>query len=140
MNTALIHPDRPYLLTAGIERYIRLHSPTSASPSTEPLALTPPEVRAVAASDPHSRTLLLRAMGIIDDPVDEDDEDDRDAIALFDQYAPFPSHYTALLLTEGSRRILRTEGNGDVFEIRALGLSQDDTSDEDSDDEMVDSE
>ncbi|KAL1950693.1 hypothetical protein VTO73DRAFT_5817 [Trametes versicolor] len=121
VNTALIHPDRPYLLTAGIERYIRLHSPTSASPSTEPLALTPQELRAVPTSDPHSRTLLLRAMGIIDDPVDEDDEDDRNAIALFDQ-------------------ILRTEGNGDVFEIRALGLSQDDTTDEDSDDEMVDSE
>lgn len=54
--------------------------------------------------------------------------------------SPFPSHYTAWVLTEGSRRILRTEGNGDVFEIRALGLSQDDTTDEDSDDEMVDSE
>lgn len=90
VNTALIHPDRPYLLTAGIERYIRLHSPASASPSTEPLDLTPQEVRTVAASDPHSRTLLLRAMGIIDDTVDEDDEDDGNAIALFDQYARRP--------------------------------------------------
>ncbi len=84
MNTALIHPDRPYLLTAGIERYISLHSPTSASPSTEPLTPTPQEVRVVPASDPNSRTLLLRAMGIIDDPVDEGDGDEQ-AIALFDQ-------------------------------------------------------
>lgn len=44
------------------------------------------------------------------------------------------------MLSQGSRRILRTDGNGDVFEIRALGPSQDDTSDEDSDEEMVDSD
>ncbi|KAI0632328.1 WD40 repeat-like protein [Trametes polyzona] len=121
VNTALIHPDRPYLLTAGIERYIRLHSPTPASPSTSPLAATPPGVRAVPPSDPNSRMLLLRAMGIIDGPAEDDEDadadgDDRQAIALFDQ-------------------ILRTEGNGDVFEIRAFGPGHED-SDEDSDEDM----
>ncbi|KAI0670884.1 WD40 repeat-like protein [Trametes maxima] len=98
VNTALIHPSRPYLLTAGIERFIRLHSPTSVTPSTEPLSPTPQEVRAVPESDRNSRMLLYRAMGIIDDPADDDDEDDAQAIALFDQ-------------------ILRTEGDGDPFDI-----------------------
>ena len=31
VNSALIHPHHPYILTAGIERYIRLHSPTASS-------------------------------------------------------------------------------------------------------------
>ncbi|KAI0354866.1 WD40 repeat-like protein [Trametes cingulata] len=121
VNAALIHPDRPYLLTAGIERYIRLHSPTSVTPSTEPLALTPQEVRTIPPTDPNSRMLLLRAMGIIDDPLDNPD-DDSQALALFDQ-------------------ILRTEGNGDVFTIRACGPSDySSDSDDDSDVAMGDSD
>ncbi|KAI0763562.1 WD40 repeat-like protein [Trametes elegans] len=117
VNTALIHPDRPYLLTAGIERFIRLHSPTSVTPSTEPLGETERRVRDVPSSDPNARLLILRAMGIVGDPTDED-EDDTQAIALFDQ-------------------ILRTEGNGDVFDIRPWAPSQDsstsDSGDSDSD-------
>ncbi|KAI0365711.1 WD40 repeat-like protein [Pilatotrama ljubarskyi] len=119
VNTALIHPDRPYLLTAGIERYIRLHSPTPVTPCTEPLSLTPQEVRKIPPADPNSRLLLLRAMGIIDDPV-ENHEDDGQAIALFDQ-------------------ILRTEGNGDVFNIRPCGPGYElSDSEDDSDVEMDD--
>ncbi|CDO77143.1 hypothetical protein BN946_scf184657.g18 [Trametes cinnabarina] len=114
VNTALIHPDRPYLLTAGIERFIRLHSPTSATPSTEPLPLTPQEVRTVPPTDPNARQLLLRAMGLIDDPADEAD-DDSQAIALFDQ-------------------ILRTEGDGDVFDIRAFGPGPESSDSEDGTD------
>ncbi|KAI8994199.1 WD40 repeat-like protein [Trametes punicea] len=121
VNTALIHPDRPYLLTAGIERFIRLHSPTSTSPSTEPLSPTPQQVRTVPPTDPNSRQLLLRAMGLIDDPADEAD-DDSQAIALFDQ-------------------ILRTEGDGDVFDIRPCGPGHETSdSDDDSDAEMASSE
>ncbi|KAI9058253.1 WD40 repeat-like protein [Trametes sanguinea] len=116
VNTAFIHPDRPYLLTAGIERFIRLHSPTSATPSTEPLLPTPQEVRAVPPTDPNSRRLLLRAMGLIDDPADEAD-DDSQAIALFDQ-------------------ILRTEGDGDVFDIRPCGPGHE-TSDSEDDSDMA---
>ena len=85
MNTALMHPYRPYLLTAGIERYIRLHSPTSSSPCTEPLELTPKAVRTVATSTPSTREVFLRAMGVMDDPASDDEDGDSGSIALFDQ-------------------------------------------------------
>ncbi|KAI0826856.1 WD40 repeat-like protein [Trametes gibbosa] len=123
VNSALIHPTRPYLLTAGIERFIRLHSPHACAPY---VTRTPPDVRAVPASDPDSRMLLLRAMGIIDDPGPghEEDEggpegDDRQTIALFDQ-------------------ILRAEGGRDVFALRAFGGGG--VGDSDSDAEMADSD
>ncbi|KAI0770187.1 WD40 repeat-like protein [Fomes fomentarius] len=93
VNTALIHPYRPYILTAGIERYIRLHSPTEASPCTEPLSLTPTEVRSITTAFPRNRRLF----GTVDELMDDDD-DDSQAITLFDH-------------------ILRQEGHGDVFAI-----------------------
>ena len=76
VNTALMHPYRPYILTAGIERYIRLHSPTEASPCTEPLSLTPTDV-----PTPGSRRMT--AASLLDELMDEDDDDEQ-AIALFD--------------------------------------------------------
>ncbi|KAI1793347.1 WD40 repeat-like protein [Ganoderma leucocontextum] len=111
VNTALCHPYEPYILTAGIERSIRLHSPTEASPSTEPLVPTPKTVRTIASSSPSSQDIFLRAMGMLDDSVP--DEDDSQSIALFDQ-------------------ILRMEGDGDVFAIRPWREDEADTSDEDS--------
>lgn len=84
VNTALIHPYRPYILTAGIERYIRLHSPTEASPCTEPLSLTPTEFRSITTALPSNRDLFVHAMGMANEPI-EDDDDDSQAIALFDQ-------------------------------------------------------
>ena len=87
VNTALFHPHRPLLLTAGIERYVRLHGPVAATTCTAPLERTPTEVRVVPSSQPNSRELFLRAMGIIDDQEEVvGDDDDRQAIALFDQY------------------------------------------------------
>ncbi|KAI0755071.1 WD40 repeat-like protein [Daedaleopsis nitida] len=132
VNTALIHPHRPWVLTAGIERYIRLHSPTAASPSTEPLEPTPTEVRSVSTASPSSREGFLRAMGIIGGPPpEEEEEEDRQAIALFD-------------------RILRQEGQGDVFAICPWEGGSDESSegerdesgeDDDSEDDMeVDSD
>ncbi|KAI0661984.1 WD40 repeat-like protein [Cubamyces menziesii] len=117
VNTALIHPHRPYLFTAGIERFVRLHSPTSITPSTEALPLTPQTVRAVPPTDPNSRQLLLRAMGLIDDDEVDEPDDDSQAIALFDQ-------------------IIRTEGNGDVFDIRPCGPGYEASDSDDSDSEM----
>ncbi|KAH9889761.1 WD40 repeat-like protein [Cubamyces lactineus] len=117
VNTTLIHPHRPYLFTAGIERFVRLHSPTSITPSTEPLPLTPQAVRAVPPTDPNSRQLLLRAMGLIDDDAADEPDDDSQAIALFDQ-------------------IIRTEGNGDVFDIRPCGPGYEASDSDDSDSEM----
>ncbi|PIL22436.1 hypothetical protein GSI_15124 [Ganoderma sinense ZZ0214-1] len=113
INTALCHPYEPYILTAGIERYIRLHSPTAASPSTEPLVPTPKAVRTIASSSPGAHDVFLRAMGMLDE-TDLDDSDDSQSIALFDQ-------------------ILRMEGDGDVFAIRAWREDEEDTSDEDED-------
>ncbi|RPD62291.1 WD40 repeat-like protein, partial [Lentinus tigrinus ALCF2SS1-6] len=125
VNTALIHPYRPYILTAGIERYIRLHSPTSSSPCTEPLELTPKAVRTVETSSPSTREAFLRAMGVMDDPASDDEDGDGGSIALFDH-------------------ILRQEGNADVFSIHPWEPDPDeesseqsmDTDDDDSDDEV----
>ncbi|TFK88722.1 WD40 repeat-like protein [Polyporus arcularius HHB13444] len=114
VNTALIHPYRPYILTAGIERYIRLHSPTSSSPCTEPLELTSKAVRTVAMSSPSTREAFLRAMGVMDDPASDDDEDgDSGAIALFDH-------------------ILRQEGNADVFSVHPWEPDLDEQSSDES--------
>ncbi|KAI0712040.1 WD40 repeat-like protein [Earliella scabrosa] len=108
VNTALMHPYRPYILTAGIERYIRLHSPTEASPCTEPLSLTPTDV-----PTPGSRRMA--AASLLDELMDEDDDDEQ-AIALFDG-------------------ILLQEMHGDVFMMYPYECdsSSDESSDDDSD-------
>ena len=85
VNTALFHPHRPLLFTAGIERFIRLHSPTAVTSCTEQLERTPTEVRPVSTLHPSSRELFLRAMGVVDDDPENGDDDDGQAIALFDQ-------------------------------------------------------
>ncbi|KAH9931682.1 WD40 repeat-like protein [Epithele typhae] len=113
VNTALFHPHRPLLLTAGIERFTRLHSPTPTTPCTERLEATPLEVRLAASSNPGSREVLLRAMGMVDDSDTEEAEDDSQAIAMFDH-------------------ILRQEGNGDVFSINPWTPGSDDETDSDS--------
>ncbi|KAH9847949.1 WD40 repeat-like protein [Lenzites betulinus] len=125
VNSALIHPTRPYLLTAGIERFVRLHAPRPHAPCT---TRTPTDVRAVPPSDANSRVLLLRAMGIIDDPGPAEEEggpegSDKQAIALFDQ-------------------ILRTEGGSDAFQLRGLRIPRGDEeadSGSDNDADMLDS-
>ena len=91
VNTALCHPYEPYILTAGIERFIRLHSPTAASPSTEPLPPTPKGVRTIASSSPGAHDVFLRAMGMLDDGGLDDDngDDDSQSIMLFDQCVRF---------------------------------------------------
>lgn len=90
VNTALCHPYEPYILTAGIERFIRLHSPTATSPSTEPLLPTPKTVRTIASSSPGSHDIFLRAMGLLDDAgLGDQDDDDSQSIALFDQCVRF---------------------------------------------------
>ncbi len=93
VNTALCHPYEPYILTAGIERFICLHSPTAASPSTDPLLPTPKTVRTIASSSPGSHDIFLRAMGMMDDAgLGDDDDDDSQSIALFDQYVGILIH------------------------------------------------
>lgn len=52
------------------------------------------------SSDPNARLLILRAMGIVGDPTDED-EDDTQAIALFDQYVLERRILPLLMLTVG---------------------------------------
>ncbi|KZT12209.1 WD40 repeat-like protein [Laetiporus sulphureus 93-53] len=100
VNTALMHPHYPYIITSGIERDIILHSSTPTSPSAVNLPLTPTEVRSLPPSTVERRRLVLHAMGLIGGQSnDTDDNDDSRAIALFDE-------------------ILRQEGSADVFTIR----------------------
>lgn len=89
VNTALMHPTFPAVLTAGIERNILLHSPTLATPfmPSSSFSLTPTEVRALPTEQtPESARLMGRALGFsLAGDVDEP-EDDSMSIALFDQY------------------------------------------------------
>ncbi|EPS96551.1 hypothetical protein FOMPIDRAFT_1032367 [Fomitopsis schrenkii] len=117
VNTALMHPTFPAILTAGIERNILLHSPTPATPfmPSSSLSVTPAEVRTLPAEEtPESRLLASRARGTTLTIWDDEPEDDSMSIALFDQ-------------------ILRQESGADVFETRRWSVEEDDDEDEDED-------
>jgi len=45
VNSALIHPHLPLVATAGVERNVFLHSPTSSTPYTQDLEIIPCHVR-----------------------------------------------------------------------------------------------
>ena len=88
VNTALMHPTFPAILTAGIERNILLHSPTPATPfmPSSSLSLTPTEVRALPAEEtPESARLVRRALGMSFAGESDEPDDDSMSIALFDQ-------------------------------------------------------
>jgi len=88
VNTTLFHPTLLHIVTAGIERHVILHSPTASSPCTKDLSMTPTEVRSLptsqsaAASEEHRRIVHAIAVG---EALDTENEDDSDAIALFDE-------------------------------------------------------
>lgn len=113
VNTALMHPTFPAILTAGIERNILVHSPTPATPflPSGSLTVTPPEVRALPVEDTtESRRLVLLGMS------SAEPEDDSMSITLFDQYVP--SMPLTCLCHLFDCRILRQEGCVDVFQAR----------------------
>ncbi|KIK69772.1 hypothetical protein GYMLUDRAFT_523222 [Collybiopsis luxurians FD-317 M1] len=116
VNTALIHPHLPLILTAGIERSITLHSPFSSSPFSRRLSLTPQEVRQLPSSADPEEARVIDSLLLGLDPTDRDDPDvaEVDTIRLFD-------------------RILRMEGEADPFEARPW--RQPDSSDNESESE-----
>ncbi|KAH9841355.1 WD40 repeat-like protein [Rhodofomes roseus] len=118
VNTALMHPTFPAVLTAGIERNILLHSPTPATPflPSTSLSLTPTNVRPLPSSGtPGSNQLVMRAMGMLEPAGEDEPEDDNTTIALFDQ-------------------ILRQESGTDTFAVRRWSSGDED--EEDTDDAM----
>ncbi|KIP10171.1 hypothetical protein PHLGIDRAFT_28569 [Phlebiopsis gigantea 11061_1 CR5-6] len=105
VNSTAWHPYWPYLVTAGVERHILLHSPTITTPCAADLSLTPEEVRPLPAPNVEDRRRMVRALAL---GREEDGGDDGlDTIALFDQ-------------------ILRNEGSMDIFASRIYSLDSDD--------------
>ncbi|OCH92640.1 WD40 repeat-like protein [Obba rivulosa] len=115
VNTTLMHPHLLHTVTAGIERHIVLHSPTPISPCADDMHLTPTNVRAVPDNNLERRHRAIRLALGLEDP--NPDADDEDAIALFDE-------------------IVRSEGNGDVFQLRQWNpdMAEDDDDDTVGDD------
>ncbi|ESK95196.1 wd repeat domain 22 [Moniliophthora roreri MCA 2997] len=112
VNSTLIHPYFPLVVTAGVERDIRLHNPTKSAPFSQEMELSPVRARQLSDSSTAAEARVINALllgGI--DPVDADDSE-RDTIRLFD-------------------RILRMEGEADPFVVRSW--VPDDENDDDDD-------
>ncbi|KAJ3996686.1 WD40 repeat-like protein [Lentinula boryana] len=101
VNTALIHPQFPLILTAGIESAITLHSPFPSSPFSGQLSLTPQEVRQLPSTATMEEAQVIDSVLLGVDPTDREnaEEAEIDTIRLFD-------------------RIIRMEGEADPFEVR----------------------
>lgn len=67
MNTTLVHPSLPFVLTCGIEQHVFLHSPTPHVPFSDTLERTPKTVREPGAA------------------VADIDQEQSETIELFDQ-------------------------------------------------------
>ena len=135
VNTALMHPTFPAILTAGIERNILLHSPTPATPfmPSSSLSLTPTEVRALPAEEtPESARLVRRALGMSFAGESDEPDDDSMSIALFDQCVVHAVLVDPRVCNLFAPRILRQESRVDVFETRRWsGESEDEEEDTD---------
>lgn len=79
-----MHPHMPFVLTAGIERHILLHSPTPDSPCAVNMTATSKDVRDlpdVANIEERRRVLTALTTG----PGTPMDDGDQGTIALFDE-------------------------------------------------------
>jgi WD repeat-containing protein 22 len=85
VNTTLMHPHFPHIVTSGIERHILLHSPSQSSPCSQNLKLTP-EVRNLPVLSDRERMELRRNFFVGPDFDDEDGatDDDLHVTARFD--------------------------------------------------------
>ncbi|KAF9262873.1 WD40 repeat-like protein [Marasmius fiardii PR-910] len=102
VNTTLIHPVLPLIATAGIERDIRLHSPTKSAPFKNEMEISPTEVRRLTEDDDPERTRRAVLGSLFRDAAGYDFERDREEV-------------TTVALFDG---ILRIEGQADPFEVR----------------------
>lgn len=79
-----MHPHMPFVLTAGVERRILLHSPIPNAPCAVNMSTTSKDVRELpAVADAEDRRRLLTALTA--GPGTPMDDDDRGTIALFDE-------------------------------------------------------
>lgn len=93
VNTTLIHPVLPLILTAGIERHILVHSPTPAVPFSSDLRLTPVDIRRLPAQSTAGRERYRQAILALpagetfadDDPTTGAETQDQETIDLFDE-------------------------------------------------------
>ncbi|KAJ3934281.1 MAG: WD40 repeat-like protein [Lentinula lateritia] len=120
VNTGLIHPQFPLILTSGIESTITLHSPFPSCPFSRQLSLTPQEVRQLPSSTTPEEARVIDSLLLGVEPAFREtaDEAEMDTIRLFD-------------------RILRMEGGADPFEVLPWVQTSEDTDDSSSDTSMV---
>ncbi|KAH9969822.1 WD40 repeat-like protein [Russula dissimulans] len=114
VNSTLIHPVLPLIATAGIERQVLLHSPTSSTPWGSNLLPTPTTTRPLPSggptpADPSVLRLLMRLSTIME--ADESIGEDARSIAYFDM-------------------ILQREGERDLFALRQPAMPSDDDADD----------
>lgn len=137
INSTLIHPDLPYIVTAGVEKDILLHSPTSSSPSCGNMQRTPKEVRVLGEDDAADRMMYMQALAGFNGVSGEDSE--TMTIMMFDQLS-YNFHDVCAPLTL-SASIIREEGDVDVFGMRKWSEDAE-SSDEEADggDDEVDAD
>ncbi|KAI0059581.1 WD40 repeat-like protein [Artomyces pyxidatus] len=126
VNTTLIHPTYPLIMTSGIERHVFMHSPTPTAICSEQMALTPTDVRPLPDHTPEAGRRILRALtGGREDGDDPNDPlgEDGLSITFFDE-------------------ILRQESlsEEDVFSSRGLAVPAEPGLDSDSSTESVSQE
>lgn len=78
-----MHPHWPLLVTAGVERYMLLHSPVPSGPCLTEAKSTPQEARPLPDANEEDRRRFVQAL-TSGRRTDEED-DDEDTIALFDE-------------------------------------------------------
>lgn len=118
VNATLIHPHFLHIVTAGIEKDIRLHSPTPTSPCSRDMELTNTDVRELGDDEEADRMAYLRALPGLHGPeaLDDDEDPERTTIMMFDH-------------------ILREEGEVDVFDTRRWVPASSEEGEDSSDDE-----
>lgn len=79
-----MHPEWPLLVTAGVERFMLLHSPLPSGPCFSDSPLTPQEVRALPPANTGDRRRFIRALAL--GGAIEEDDNDNETIALFDEF------------------------------------------------------
>jgi DDB1- and CUL4-associated factor 5 len=87
VNATLIHPYFLHIVTAGIEKDIRLHSPTQNSPCCKDMELTPTDVRQLGKNEEADRIVYLRTLAGFHTPdaLDYDEDPEQTTIMMFDQ-------------------------------------------------------
>lgn len=80
-----MHPTMPYLVTAGVERHVILHSPIADPPTAGSLARTAENVRTLPKPNLEDRILFMESLMSDRRLGEEDDQDDKETIALFDE-------------------------------------------------------